>query len=112
MKFVAKKFKYPREALSKNIVGIIEVSFIVDRTGQPKDFNIVNAGAPTDPAIPPAARIKKTASAKKIIDRTPCAVSSLKLFQIFQREPPSRPLSFLFVILKKLYHSRSVKLKV
>lgn len=42
LKFVSGSFIYPKEAISKNIAGIIEVLFIVDETGRPKDFVIQN----------------------------------------------------------------------
>lgn len=42
MQFVEKNIKYPREAINKNTTDIIEVSFEIDTTGQPKNFRILN----------------------------------------------------------------------
>lgn len=43
MKFLGANIKYPKEAVDKRIQGRVTVSFVVDKTGETRDFNIIRS---------------------------------------------------------------------
>ena len=40
MKFLAKRIRYPFEAMKKNITGKVFVTFVINKDGEPVDFKI------------------------------------------------------------------------
>ncbi|UIR55092.1 energy transducer TonB [Sphingobacterium sp. SRCM116780] len=40
MRFIGSNYDYPKQALLARINGIVEVEFVIDKSGQPKDFKI------------------------------------------------------------------------
>lgn len=46
MKFLAKEFRYPFEAMKKNITGKVFVTFVINKDGEPVDFKIARSVDP------------------------------------------------------------------
>ena len=46
MKFIGEKMQYPQEALADSAQGIVQVSFIVEKDGTPKEFEVLDEHHP------------------------------------------------------------------